>query len=88
VAKAQLRELQKQTDMMSRAVDQNRQARGDAALAHSRELQQTAKQRQALAAAPVAAPAPGWYPAPDPREPHLLRWWDGEMWLDRTAPRA
>jgi hypothetical protein len=33
-------------------------------------------------------PAPGWYPAPDPQEQHLLRWWDGQMWLDRTASRV
>jgi hypothetical protein len=89
VAKSQLKELRKQTGMMSDAVEeQNWQARGEAALARSRELQQAAKQRQALPATPVAAPAAGWYPAPDPREQHLLRWWDGEMWLDRTAPRV
>lgn len=89
VAKAQLKELRKQTGMMADAVEeQERQARGDAALARSRELQQAARQARALPAAPVAAPAAGWYPSPDPQEAHLLRWWDGEMWLDKTAPRA
>lgn len=40
----------------------------------------------ALPAAPLAPPTEGWYPDPD-RE-HLLRWWDGGSWTDRTAPRV
>ena len=29
------------------------------------------------------APA-GWYP--DPRDPHLIRWWDADAWTEHTAP--
>jgi uncharacterized protein DUF2510 len=30
-------------------------------------------------------PAPNWYP--DPRDPSLLRWWDGQAWTADTQPR-
>jgi hypothetical protein len=28
--------------------------------------------------------APGWFP--DPGNPQLLRYWDGQQWTDRTVP--
>lgn len=34
---------------------------------------------------PGGAPAPNWYP--DPRDPSLLRWWDGQAWTADTQPR-
>ncbi|MBO0805228.1 MAG: DUF2510 domain-containing protein [Nocardiopsaceae bacterium] len=30
-------------------------------------------------------PAPDWYP--DPRDPALVRWWDGQAWTPSTRPR-
>lgn len=32
-----------------------------------------------------AGPAPGWYP--DPRDPHLMRYFDGRVWTSSTQPR-
>lgn len=34
---------------------------------------------------PDGQPAPNWYP--DPRDPSLLRWWDGQAWTPNTQPR-
>ena len=34
---------------------------------------------------PGGQPAPNWYP--DPRDPSLLRWWDGQAWTADTQPR-
>jgi hypothetical protein len=34
---------------------------------------------------PGGQPAPNWYP--DPRDPSLLRWWDGQGWTGDTQPR-
>lgn len=30
------------------------------------------------------APQPNWYP--DPRDPAVLRWWDGQVWTNHTRP--
>jgi hypothetical protein len=103
VAKAQLEEMRKQTEVMRQAVgdtavgDTDVERRGQAALARSRELQRLAKEKASVEpkarvgpAKPVEPvkhlPSEGWYPDPD-RE-HLLRWWDGHDWTDRTAPRV
>jgi hypothetical protein len=89
-AKAHLQEMRKQTEMMRQAVgDPDAEARGQAALARSRELQRLAKEKAAADARVEQVrqlPPEGWYPDPD-RE-HLLRWWDGHGWTDRTAPRV
>lgn len=53
---------------------------------------QTAVMQQQVAAPPAGAPtqpvntlpAAGWYLDPD--RGHLLRWWDGTDWTERTAP--
>ena len=34
---------------------------------------------------PAPTPRPDWYP--DPRNPALLRYWDGRQWTSHTAPR-
>jgi Protein of unknown function (DUF2510) len=34
--------------------------------------------------APANVPPPNWYP--DPRNPAILRWWDGQTWTDHTHP--
>jgi hypothetical protein len=34
-------------------------------------------------AAPAVGPTAGWYP--DPTEPDVLRWWDGEAWSESTS---
>ncbi|HEX6448523.1 MAG TPA: DUF2510 domain-containing protein [Trebonia sp.] len=34
---------------------------------------------------PGRQPAPNWYP--DPRDPSLLRWWNGQTWTADTQPR-
>jgi hypothetical protein len=34
---------------------------------------------------PGGQPAPNWYT--DPRDPSLLRWWDGQAWTANTQPR-
>jgi uncharacterized protein DUF2510 len=34
---------------------------------------------------PGGQPEPNWYP--DPRDPSLLRWWDGKAWTPNTQPR-
>ena len=33
----------------------------------------------------AGAPPPGWYP--DPSDPGLARYWDGEQWTEFTGPR-
>ena len=38
----------------------------------------------AMSMAAAAAPQPDWYP--DPRNPVLLRWWDGQTWTNHTRP--
>ena len=35
---------------------------------------------------PGGQPAPNWYP--DPQNPAMLRWWDGQAWAPHTQPRA
>ncbi|HZC53411.1 MAG TPA: DUF2510 domain-containing protein, partial [Mycobacterium sp.] len=35
-------------------------------------------------AAPTRASQPGWYA--DPRDPDLVRWWDGYQWTPATKP--
>src|SRR5690606_2834579 len=37
-----------------------------------------------LGCARMTSPAPGWYP--DPGNPQLLRWWDGNTWTPHTQP--
>ena len=32
------------------------------------------------------SPSPGWYP--DPRDPSIVRWWDGNAWGPQTHPAA
>lgn len=41
--------------------------------------------RQVVYAPPpaAAAPAQGWYP--DPRDPRVVRWWDGRQWTGQVA---
>lgn len=87
VAKAQLKELKKQTKAIESAVgDSAAEARGQAALARSRQLQAEAKATTAAGDPIVELPVEGWYPDPD--RDHLLRWWDGSDWTERTAPRS
>ena len=74
VGKAQLKELKKQTAVLQRA---------EATAAQHEHDQQIAQRQAALRAAP---PLAGWYPDAD--QAHLLRWWDGVAWTDRTAPRV
>jgi hypothetical protein len=84
VAKAQLREMRKQTSLLKEDVE--REAREQAALQRSRVLPQVVRQQAALPPAPMTPPPPGWFPAPERAD--LLRWWDGERWTDQTAPRG
>jgi hypothetical protein len=47
---------------------------------------QAQQQQQQVVPQPVRTlPPEGWYPDAD-RE-HLLRWWNGRVWTDQTAPR-
>lgn len=44
------------------------------------------QRRQAAAQPPhQAPPPPGWYQ--DPRDPSMMRWWDGATWTDAAQPR-
>ena len=38
----------------------------------------------AMSMAGAAAPQPNWYP--DPQDPAMLRWWDGQIWTNHTRP--
>jgi hypothetical protein len=38
----------------------------------------------AMSMAAAAPPQPDWYP--DPRNPAILRWWDGQIWTNHTRP--
>lgn len=45
----------------------------------------TANAANAMRSAPNAGPPPAnWYP--DPRNPAMLRWWDGQGWTSHTRP--
>jgi uncharacterized protein DUF2510 len=45
----------------------------------------TPEMRQgAMSMAAAAPPQPDWYP--DPRNPAMLRWWDGQIWTNHTRP--
>ncbi|MFI6046511.1 DUF2510 domain-containing protein [Nocardia sp. NPDC051321] len=35
--------------------------------------------------APPPVPGPGWYP--DPADPNLVRWFDGQQWTPQTQRR-
>lgn len=91
VAKSQLNELKKQTAVLQRAEAFAAQQQHEQELARWRAVAQareneTAAQRAALVGPqPLTAPSAGWYPDAD--RAHLLRWWDGFNWTDRTAPR-
>jgi Protein of unknown function (DUF2510) len=43
-----------------------------------------AMRRGARSMAAAAPPQPDWYP--DPGNPALLRWWDGQIWTNHTRP--
>lgn len=38
----------------------------------------------AMSMAAAAPPQPDWYP--DPRNPAIVRWWDGQVWTNHTRP--
>jgi hypothetical protein len=40
--------------------------------------------RGAMSMAAAAPPQPDWYP--DPGNPAMLRWWDGQIWTNHTRP--
>ena len=40
--------------------------------------------RGAMSTAAAAPPQPDWYP--DPENPAMLRWWDGQIWTNHTRP--
>lgn len=40
--------------------------------------------RGAMSMAAAAPPQPDWYP--DPENPAMLRWWDGQIWTNHTRP--
>jgi hypothetical protein len=37
-----------------------------------------------IGAAGAVSPEPNWYP--DPQNPAILRWWDGQIWTNHTRP--
>lgn len=91
VAKAQLKQLKQQTQIMA---EQERQAQADREAAFAARPVVVHRRAVAVpqpqggggqpAGAPVVLPPEGWYPHPD-RE-GLLRWWDGSAWTETTAP--
>ncbi|MBB4689844.1 DUF2510 domain-containing protein [Amycolatopsis jiangsuensis] len=78
VAKAQLKELRKQTSMMDASGSSTGYPAGSIG-----DLLAKRKQRNAEPVQPQA-PAPGWYPSPN--QQGQLQWWDGATWVESFAP--
>ncbi|GAA1863463.1 DUF2510 domain-containing protein [Pseudonocardia ailaonensis] len=76
VAKGQLKEMRKQTQLLEQHARAERAAQRVAAQAPAPQV----------APAPMQPPAAGWYPDAD--RPHMLRWWDGQNWTEQLAPRG
>jgi hypothetical protein len=90
VAKAQLTELRKQTEIVqaqaraagvpdARPLGFHDQMRAQWGLAPKPGAQPQ------IEAAPPVAPPPGWYPSPQAAD--QVQWWDGAQWTPSFAPR-
>ncbi|GAA3559558.1 DUF2510 domain-containing protein [Amycolatopsis ultiminotia] len=91
VAKAQLKELRKQTAIVQ-AQAQAQVSQTPAAPRPSTFREglraglgtKSVEQPAQLPAAPPEAPAPGWYPSP--QQTGQMQWWDGAQWTPSFAP--
>ncbi|HEY3710935.1 MAG TPA: DUF2510 domain-containing protein [Amycolatopsis sp.] len=91
VAKAQLKELRKQTAIVQAQANRAAGVPEPKPLSFGDQMRvqwglgpKAVEEPALLPAAPPAAPAPGWYPSP--QQAGQMQWWDGAQWTPSYAP--